>query len=105
MKTIFLVIITFTFCTSSLMYSQKIIIDNGLEYITDQEVLDDNNVLPSDLPTSPIKSVKRKKESKKVISTKDVNRILSRGNIILNRERRNKGKCFEEVINDCETLN
>ena len=93
------------FFISPFIFSQQVVIENETEYKVNAPKAQDDNSLSLDL----IKSVKIEETTKnsktnkktKVITSQELDNLLTNGNGLHFRKKRNIGKCFEETKDDC----
>ncbi len=100
-------LVLYTVFNTTSLNAQQVIIENGVEYMTDKEDIDDGNSLSLDLVTSVKKAgkntSKKKANVKRNVSASDVEKMLNRGgNNLRFRKKRNSEKCFEETVDECD---
>ncbi len=105
----FFILTSFTFClflSTLSTNAQQVVVQNGVEYMTDKEEIEDENTLSLDLVSTVKKTENKtslkKKAAQRNVSASDVEKMLSRGNSIRYRKKRNSEKCFEETVNECD---
>ena len=97
---------TALFFISPSVFSQQVVVENGIEYKVEANTEDDNS-LSLDL----IKSVKMQETSKapkkekkaRTINPQELDNMLQNGNSLRFRKKRSNNKCFEAVKETCNS--
>ena len=96
------------FFISPSVFSQQVVIENGIEYKVDASKAQDDNSLSLDL----IKSVKMEETTKnskennrkvRTLNPQELDAMLSNGNNLRFRKKRSANKCFEVTKDDCNS--
>ncbi len=89
------------FTMSTTVFSQEVIAENNVEFITDSDSIEDENSLSSVLLKKTAvkkrknKTIKKKKNRSRKITAKEAEEMLRHGNLRF-RKKRTSNKCFIE---------